>query len=89
MTVRLLASLVVLTLSASLAWASEQPPDNHAATLKYSMSIDSFRGRSKLDPLVKAACSIGACCCRAGSQIFCTSPDACSKMGGACSAGCN
>lgn len=89
MTIRLVASLLVLALSSSLAWPSEQRSDNHAASLKYSMAIDSLRGRSKLDPLVKAACSIGACCCRAGSQTFCTSPDACSKMGGACSGGCN
>jgi len=82
-------AILVLFIPAQALSADVPLSPKHEAPLKYSMVIDALHGRSTLNPIVKAACNIGQCCCRSGSQIFCTSADACSKMGGACSAGCN
>lgn len=81
----LAAALVFVTAGAGLSKEALKT----GADLRYSM-LRSGIDRSQLpNPVIKAACTgANTCCCRAGSQLFCTTPDACSKMGGACSAGC-
>lgn len=63
--------------------------NQHHASIRYSMFRSGIDRSHVPDPVSKAACTgPNTCCCRTGTQLFCTTPDACSKMGGACSAGC-
>ncbi len=86
----LLLVFTVLTLSSISAWSEESPTAKNGALLHYSMAITGQTKSSVPSNVIKAACTGGnTCCCRAGSQIFCTTPQQCSQNGGACSAGCN
>jgi hypothetical protein len=82
-----LALALLVSLDPTLAWCEGQ--SNSKAPIRYSM-LNGLSQRSSPGFVIKAACTgSNTCCCRAGNQIFCTTPDACSRMGGACSAGCN
>lgn len=82
-----LASLLFASTTAALAADAKDPTSVEA--LRYSMLRNGINQSHVPSPVIKAACTGAAtCCCRAGSQLFCSTPDACSKMGGACSAGC-
>ena len=79
----------VLIFAATEALGADRSTASSRESLRYSMLRNGINQSRVPSPVIKAACTGGAtCCCRAGSQLFCTTPDACSKMGGACSAGC-
>ena len=86
----LLWAAVILTLFSMPGWSGELPTAKNSGTQRYSMLMNSLSQRLISSNVILAACTgANTCCCRAGSQIFCTTPGACSRMGGACSAGCN
>lgn len=78
-----------LLLASTAALAADATTPSRRENLRYSMLRNGIEQSHVLKPVIKAACTGAAtCCCRTGSQLFCTTQDACSKMGGACSAGC-
>ena len=85
----LLWSTVLLALSSMGARSEDLPRTKSSLPERYSMVILNLNKSSAPSNLHKAACTgRNTCCCRAANQIFCTTPGECSRMGGACSAGC-
>ncbi len=81
---------VILALSSTPALSGGLSKDTTDVPQRYSMLGSAINPKSISSNVIKAACTgVNTCCCRAGSQVFCTTPDACSRSGGACSAGCN
>jgi hypothetical protein len=86
----LLWLVVILAFSSMPAWSEGLPKAKTDIPERYSMLTTAPIQRSISSNVIKAVCTgKNTCCCRAGSQIFCSTPDTCSRAGGVCSAGCN
>ena len=86
----LLSTAMMLVLSSMPGWAEGLPGMKNGVPERFSMLGNAIKPGSIPSNVVKAACTgASTCCCRAANQIFCSTPDACSRMGGACSSGCN
>lgn len=85
-----LLTALALVLSSTSAWAEGAPSPLESRMQKYTMLNAQIKRLDASGYVVKAACTgKNTCCCRAGSQIYCSTPSECSRAGGACSAGCN
>lgn len=81
---------VTFALAACPAFAADAVTPTSGIPSRYAMILNGVNRSHIPNPVIQAACTgANTCCCKAGSQIFCTTPGACSQMGGACSAGCN
>lgn len=89
MKVAQLLTALALVLFSTSAWAEATSPQaSHMQN--YTMLNFQIKRPDASGYVVKAACTgKNTCCCRAGSQIYCSTPSECSRAGGACSAGCN
>lgn len=88
-TAQLLTALA-LVLFSTLAWAEGATSPPASRMQKHAMLNFQIKRPDASGYVVQAACTgKNTCCCRVGSQIYCSTPSDCSRAGGACSAGCN